>query len=384
VASESGVAADRRRTLPDAASALRAKELASTSAAQARQARARLRRRFWPVIQTAIAAGVAWYLSHDVLGHAQPFFAPIAAAVSLGASSVQRSRRAVQMVLGVTLGIGVGELAVGLLGTGAVPIGAVVLVAMGVAVLAGGGFIGSGMMFVNQSASSAILVIALHRSGTGAERLVDAFVGGGIALVTAAVLFPSDPLRVLGDARHQALEALAGALENMAARLDDPVPADVEWTLGVGQDVHAHLAALADARRTAREITRVAPRRWRLRASVAAEDHRAAHVDLLANAVLSLVRAVAGGLDEGEPLAPELSRAIWLLASSLHRLADHGDAEAIEDARRAAEIAGTACADTPRQAMITSLVDAGANDVTLVAGDESTSVDALSSDDEGR
>lgn len=383
MASESGVAADRRRTLPDAASALRAKELASTSAAQARQARARLRRRFWPVIQTAIAAGVAWYLSHDVLGHAQPFFAPIAAAVSLGASSVQRSRRAVQMILGVTLGIGVGELAVGLLGTGAVPIGAVVLVAMGVAVLAGGGFIGTGMMFVNQSASSAILVIALHRSGTGAERLVDAFVGGGIALVTAAVLFPADPLRVLDDARHQTLEALADSLEELAARLDDPAPAEVEWTLGVGHDVHQRLAALADARRTAREITRIAPRRWSLRASVATADHRAAHLDLLSNAVLSIVRAVAGGLDDGEPLAPELSRAIWLLASSLHRLADHADEEAIEDARRAADIAGSVRADTSREAMISSLVRAGARDLMLVAGEESRAIDPLSSADEG-
>jgi uncharacterized membrane protein YgaE (UPF0421/DUF939 family) len=335
------------------------------------------------VIQTAAAAGLAWYLAHDVLGHVQPFFAPIAAAVSLGASGVQRSRRAVQMILGVTLGIGVGELAVGLLGTGAVPIGAVVLVAMGVAVLAGGGFIGTGMMFVNQSASSAILVIALHRSGTGAERLVDAFVGGGIALVTAAVLFPADPLRVLDDARHQTLEALADSLEELAARLDDPAPAEVEWTLGVGHDVHQRLAALADARRTAREITRIAPRRWSLRASVATADHRAAHLDLLSNAVLSIVRAVAGGLDDGEPLAPELSRAIWLLASSLHRLADHADEEAIEDARRAADIAGSVRADTSREAMISSLVRAGARDLMLVAGEESRAIDPLSSADEG-
>ena len=45
------------------------------------------------------------------------------------ASNVQRGRRAVQMVFGVTLGIGVGEAGAALIGTGAVAIGVVVFVA---------------------------------------------------------------------------------------------------------------------------------------------------------------------------------------------------------------------------------------------------------------
>ena len=46
-----------------------------------------------PITQTSIAVGLVWYLTHDVLGHRQPFFAPIAAVVSLSASNVLRGQR---------------------------------------------------------------------------------------------------------------------------------------------------------------------------------------------------------------------------------------------------------------------------------------------------
>ena len=58
----------------------------------------RLRRVVWPVTQAAVAAGVAWYIAHDLLGHSQPFFAPVAAAVSLGASGIMRGQRALQLI----------------------------------------------------------------------------------------------------------------------------------------------------------------------------------------------------------------------------------------------------------------------------------------------
>jgi uncharacterized membrane protein YgaE (UPF0421/DUF939 family) len=139
---------------------------------------ARLCGGIWPVTQTSIAAGVAWYLTHNVLGHAQPFFAPIAAAVSLSASNVLRSQRALQLITGVALGIGIG-VGVAAVAEGPVAIGVAVLIAMCAALAVGGGFFGHGLMFVNQTAASAILIIALHRSGSGSERLVDALIGGG-------------------------------------------------------------------------------------------------------------------------------------------------------------------------------------------------------------
>ena len=80
----------------------------------------RLRDIWFTLAQTSVASGLAWYLAHDVLAHPQPFFAPIASAVCLSISNVLRGQRAVQMMIGVTLGIGMGTVVWGLLGTGAV------------------------------------------------------------------------------------------------------------------------------------------------------------------------------------------------------------------------------------------------------------------------
>jgi hypothetical protein len=54
---------------------------------------ARLRLAWWPVVQAALASGLAWYVTHDALGHPQPFFAPIAAAISLSAFVGRRVMR---------------------------------------------------------------------------------------------------------------------------------------------------------------------------------------------------------------------------------------------------------------------------------------------------
>ena len=43
----------------------------------------RLRSKSWQVGQCAVAAGVAWLLASDLLGHQTPFFAPIATSNTL-------------------------------------------------------------------------------------------------------------------------------------------------------------------------------------------------------------------------------------------------------------------------------------------------------------
>jgi uncharacterized membrane protein YgaE (UPF0421/DUF939 family) len=46
----------------------------------------RLRSSALPIVQCGLAAGAAWLVAHDVVGHERPFFAPIAAVISLGVS----------------------------------------------------------------------------------------------------------------------------------------------------------------------------------------------------------------------------------------------------------------------------------------------------------
>lgn len=263
--------------------------------AAARAGSKRLRLVWFNLVQTAVAAGLSWYLAHDVLEHPQPFFAPIAAAVSLSTSNVLRAQRAIQMMIGVTLGIGVGSLVQGLLGPGGVPIGVAALVALGAAVFIGGGFIGHGMMFANQTVVSAILVLALYRGGVGLERIFDALLGGAVAIVFAVLLFPADPLTVLRDARVGVLGVLRDVLSraaDVAVGRKEPPP---DWPLTAVDRVHEQLSGLLEARTTARHVVTIAPRRWGLRSAIQAADHQAVHVALLAGSVLQLARAVSPG-----------------------------------------------------------------------------------------
>ncbi|OBK20820.1 hypothetical protein A5634_11580 [Mycobacterium asiaticum] len=265
----------------------------------------RLRAALWPIVQTSVAAGTAWYLTHDVLHHPQPFFAPIAAVVCMSASNVLRARRAGQMIVGVTLGIVLGAGVQELLGTGGVAFGVAVFVALGVAVLIGTGFIAQGLMFVNQTAVSATLVLAFaHSAGMVGERLFDALVGGGLAFAFSILLFPANPVKVLLTARAGVLRALHDTLEEIEQVLSDPQRAAPEWPLACVDRLHNQLGALTEARSTARLIVRRAPLRLTMRPRIDSVDQQAARLGLLASAVLQLARSIIPPVDEGqvEPL----------------------------------------------------------------------------------
>lgn len=269
------------------------------------------------ILLTSVAAGLAWFLAHDVLGHPQPFFAPIAAAVCLSASNVLRAQRAIQMIIGVALGIGVGVGARDLLGGGPVVIGLAALVSLGVAVLLGHGFIAQGLMFYNQTAASAILILTTQETATGTERLIDALIGGGLAIVSSVLLFPAAPLPMLRDAEHSVLAALRDILRRIAR---PPQSAEPDWFPNASEHLNAQLAALSQARATARQIVRIAPRRRRLRPAVTAADQRAAQLTLLCGTILALARSTIAARGNGEPLPPLAHAAIQHLSSALASL----------------------------------------------------------------
>ena len=67
----------------------------------------------WQIGQCAVAAGVAWLVAADLLGHPTPFFAPVAAVVALGTSYGQRLRRVAEVTIGVAVGVFLADLLVG-------------------------------------------------------------------------------------------------------------------------------------------------------------------------------------------------------------------------------------------------------------------------------
>jgi uncharacterized membrane protein YgaE (UPF0421/DUF939 family) len=146
------------------------------------------------------------------------------------------------------------------------------------------------MMFANQAAASAILVVTLHKHGTGGERVVDALVGGGVGMVLGVGLFPAHPLRLLHEAEAALLAQLATTVEQAVEMLSQSIDPGAEWALARGAEVHRRLSELASARATATANVRIAPRRWHLRATVEAAILRLSRFDTLAEALLGTAR----------------------------------------------------------------------------------------------
>ncbi|MGN6780159.1 MAG: FUSC family protein, partial [Marmoricola sp.] len=194
--------------------------------------RDRFRTRRWAIAQCAVAAGVAWWITEQVFGHPTPFFAPVAAVVSLGTSYGQRLRRVAEVTVGVAVGVFAGDLLVRLIGTHPWSITLIVGLAMSAAALLYGG-----QVFTIQAAVQSIVVAALIPDpGAAFTRWTDALVGGGVALVAATVV-PAAPLR---RPREQAAK--------VARKIRDLLEAASEvMTTG---EVEPALELLAEARAT--------------------------------------------------------------------------------------------------------------------------------------
>jgi len=192
----------------------------------------RWRAKRWAVAQCAVAAGVAWWVASDVFHHQTPFFAPVAAVVSLGTSYGQRLRRVAEVTIGVALGVFGADLIVQVLGSNGWVIALVVALSMSVALL-----LDNGQIFLIQAAVQSIIITALAPApGQAFTRWTDALIGGGVALVAATVV-PAAPLR---RPREQAAKVLRKVRDLLQCASDVMVDGDVERAL----------ALLAEARAT--------------------------------------------------------------------------------------------------------------------------------------
>ncbi|HET6212210.1 MAG TPA: FUSC family protein, partial [Micromonosporaceae bacterium] len=259
----------------------------------------RVRANAMVALQAGIAAGLAWLLAHDVIGHPRPFFAPIAAVITLGVSVGQRLRRAAELVFGVALGIAVGDALIYLIGTGAWQIALVVVLAMVVAV-----FLGGSAPLVSQSASSAVLVATLAPPSTGIyyTRFIDALVGGGVALAVMALLLPANPLTVVSRAAGATLSVLSEGLAEAAAALAAGDGARARTALTRLREGENDLTHFRDALPAGRETATLAPLRWRARGPLAQYVDAAKHVTRALRNARVLVRRSVTLLANGEPV----------------------------------------------------------------------------------
>jgi uncharacterized membrane protein YgaE (UPF0421/DUF939 family) len=330
----------------------------------------RLRAAWRSILQAGVAAGLAWILATEVLGHHQPFFAPVAAIITLGLTVSERGRRAGEVAVGVALGIAVGDLLVLVIGVGPAQLALVVMLAMSLAI-----FLGSGQMLATQAAVSAALIATLQppTDGVTFARFLDALAGGTVALIVNAIVLPADPVAILRSAARPVLDELAGTLDDIAVAMLERDRDLAERALRRARAIDELTGRFFDAVAVSRETTRYAPPRRRFRRTVENYAAAASQIDLAVRNVRVLARGTIRAVRMSENTPPEVADALRHLAQAVRALGDaleHPDrAERVrEPALRAAAIATRVLEDTGNMAVSVIVGQIRSTATDLLAG----------------
>jgi uncharacterized membrane protein YgaE (UPF0421/DUF939 family) len=328
----------------------------------------RLRLAWRSILQVSVSAAIAWLIATELLGHRTPFFAPVAAIITLGITVGRRGQRAAEVSLGVALGIGVADLLVLQIGTGTAQLAIVVLLATSVAI-----FLGSGQMLATQAAVSAALVATLQppTDGVTFQRFVDALVGGGVALIVNAILLPARPADMLRRGAGPVLEELAATLEDVALAIEHRDDALAEAGLQRARAIDELGARFAEAVDLSRETTRYAPPRRRSRGLVESYADAAHRVDLAVRNVRVLARGAIRALRLDENVPPEVAGALRDLAAGVRALGP-----ALDDPALAPEVREPAIRAAAEASLV--LERTGNMSVSVIVGQvRSTATDLL-------
>ena len=288
--------------------------------------------------------------------------------ITLGLTQGERGRRAVEVVLGVTLGIAVADLLVIGLGAGWWQLALVVSLAMSIALL-----LGSGQMFAQQAAVSAALVATLQPpdGGISFERSVDALLGGSIALAVSALVLPVNPGRIVREAAAPVLAELAAVLEDIAAALDARSRELAQAALARGREIDELARDLERALVVGRETVWLAPPRWGMLETVDLYADAAVQIDLAVRNVRVLARAARRAIDLDENVPPEVADSLRELAAAVRGLGAE-----LDDPDRADAVRGPALRAAGKATLV--LERTGNMSVSVIVGQvRSTAVDLL-------
>jgi uncharacterized membrane protein YgaE (UPF0421/DUF939 family) len=327
----------------------------------------RLRANWRWFAQAALATAPSWALAKLLFDHPRPIFAPVAGLIAVSTTLGQRRRYAVEMVLGIALGIGIADALFTLIGGGTWQIAVIVTGAMVIAVALGGS-----VVLVSEAAVSALLVVTVQPPDTGLSgaRFLDSLLGGLVGLLVTSVL-PANPGRTVHSAAAVLLDEIALTLEDVAMALErrDPEPAEHAWTRASEIDPDV----LRDAIAAGRETLRLAPWLRGTRAQFARYARAASQIDDAVTSVEALSRGAVRAITQGDNVPPPVAEAIRELADAVRRLEstleEGGDQTAVrEPALRAAARATLVLEQTANLSVSVIVVQARATAVDLLRG----------------
>jgi uncharacterized membrane protein YgaE (UPF0421/DUF939 family) len=294
----------------------------------------------WAIAQATLAAATAWFLATRAVHHHEPFFAPISAVIALNATRGERGANVMRLLLGVFVGIGIGEITLVLLGPGYGRLALATFVAMTLARALHGARI-----VIAQAAGSAILTVTISDGAqAGIDRMIDAVIGGGVALIITQLVFAPEPVHLVRRVEVERIAAMAEGLELAARALERDDDELGNAALDKLRDVRDGLAELHRVTRASSRVTRHSIF-WRSRAradAVARENERAHRFDQLGSSCLLLARTIlAASSIERRALAPHVRDLATAIAELAHApterdVGQHAADRMLELARRIA------------------------------------------------
>ncbi len=207
-----------------------------------------------PAAQMTAAAVGAYAFAEFVLGHKGPLFAATSALIALGFSRDPRLRRVMEVGLGCTIGIVVGDLLLHWLGSGIWQAAAVLFFSILLA-----RFLDGGTIFTTQLGLQSVLVVLLPVPPGGPfTRSLDAIVGGLFALLLT-VLIPKDPRREPRADVRKLLHELSEVLRECASALHYSDSTQAWHALIRGRNCQPLVDEMRQSLRASGEVATLAP-----------------------------------------------------------------------------------------------------------------------------
>lgn len=270
-------------------------------------------------LMMAVCAVGAYYFSEKVLGHQGPLFAATSSIIALGFSRDPRLRRVLEVGLGCTIGIALGDFLLHLLGAGIWQAALVVFLSVLLA-----RFLDSGAIFTTQLALQSLLVVLLPVPPGGPfTRSIDAVVGGCFALA-ATFLLPRDPRREPKDDLKEVLSELSLVLRECASALSYNDSTTAWHALVRARGQQARIDAMRQGLRGSVEIARLSPVYRRHKQEVEGLENLMLRVDYAMRSARVLARRLASVINNAalsEAGSSHLAEVISDTASAVDELA---------------------------------------------------------------
>jgi len=254
----------------------------------------RVRRAAGPVLVASVAAVLAFSVSKYGLGHPLPFFAPVAAWICLGFTKNRDPLAVGELAAGAVLGVATAEVMMLVTGSGIWQTGVVLIIAA-----LGARLTARGNLFTIQAGVNAMVAMAMGPAAGSApvSRVLDALVGGGVALIVAFA-WPRDvtkrPRKYVRAAQAEltsALNRLADGLERGDADRLGAASRSLQRARGGIEDANAVVTA-------AFGVIKVNPLTRRHRPRVVELRRQLRLAQRTANAVELLIRQAPGAIAE--------------------------------------------------------------------------------------